>query len=217
MAAAFGPMANLWAALAKALFGVVIVALPVAVWLRQNSDFARGLQSPLAQPVPFSHEHHVSGLGIDCRYCHDTVETAASAGLPPTYTCMTCHSQIWTSAEILEPVRQSLAQNKPLVWRRVTNLPDYAYFNHSIHIAKGVGCASCHGDVAAMPLTWKAKTLTMAFCLDCHSNPSPNLRPKDKIYDTKWKRGAETPPEQTLLAHYKIGNRDLMECSICHR
>jgi hypothetical protein len=217
LAAAFGPAANLWAAITLALAGSAIVAVLAGAWLWQTSDYARGMRSALAQPVPFSHEHHVSGLGIDCRYCHDTVEATASAGMPPTYTCMTCHSQIWTNAPILEPVRQSLAHDAPLIWRRVTNLPDYAYFDHSIHIAKGVGCASCHGEVASMPLTWKAKSLTMQFCLDCHKDPGPHLRPKDKIYDTKWRRGPETPAEQTLRAQYGVANRDLTECSICHR
>ncbi|MGJ0509787.1 MAG: cytochrome c3 family protein [Methylocystis sp.] len=217
MGAAFQPAANLWAAIALALGGGVIAAAIVFGWLWQTSDFARGVRSAQAQPVPFSHQHHVSGLGIDCRYCHDTVERAATAGMPPTYTCMTCHSQIWTNARILEPVRQSLAQNKPIVWRRVTDLPDYAYFNHSIHIAKGVGCFSCHGDVAAMPLTWKARTLTMGFCLDCHRDPGPNLRPRDKIFDTTARPRPDPASARTLLAFYHIGSRDLTDCSICHR
>jgi Cytochrome c7 and related cytochrome c len=217
VAGAFKPSANLWTALLLSAGGGVIVAVFVGAWLWQTSDYARNVGLARAQPVPFSHEHHVSGLGIDCRYCHDTVETAASAGMPQTYTCMSCHSQIWTNAEILAPVRQSLAQGMPLEWVRVTDLPDYAYFNHSIHVAKGVGCASCHGDVAAMPLTWKAKTLTMAFCLDCHKDPGPNLRPREKIFDTGWRRGAESPSAEELLRMYRIGDRDLTECSICHR
>ncbi len=123
------------------------------------------------QPVPFSHEHHVSGLGIDCRFCHTSVTTSSNAGLPPTYTCMTCHSQIWTNAQMLAPVRDSLARNEPIHWHRVYDLPDYVFFNHSIHITKGVGCASCHGEVNRMPLTYKAVSLEMTFCIDCHQIP----------------------------------------------
>jgi hypothetical protein len=145
------------------------------------------------------------------------VEVSWNAGLPPTYTCMTCHSQIWTNAELLAPVRQSLADDKPIVWNRITDLPDYVFFNHSIHIAKGVGCSSCHGEVDRMPLTDKAKTLTMGFCLDCHRDPGLQLRPKDQIYNTQWQRNADTPSPAMLMAQYHVGGRVLMDCSICHR
>ena len=130
---------------------------------------------------------------------------------------MTCHSQIWTNADLLAPVRQSLAEDKPLVWGRVNNLPDYVYFNHSIHVAKGVGCQSCHGQVADMPLTDKAETLTMQFCLNCHRNPGPQLRPENAIYNTKWVRPADMPSPAAMLDHYHVPNRTLTDCSICHR
>jgi hypothetical protein len=130
---------------------------------------------------------------------------------------MTCHSQIWTNADLLAPVRQSLADDKPIAWARVNNLPNYVYFNHSIHIAKGVGCSSCHGSVAQMPLTEKAASLTMEFCLDCHREPGPQLRPRDAIYNTKWTRTADTPAPAVLMREYGIPNRTLTDCSICHR
>jgi hypothetical protein len=130
---------------------------------------------------------------------------------------MTCHSQIWTNAALLAPVRRSLADNQPLAWHRINDLPDYVYFNHAIHIAKGVGCASCHGDVQAMPLMQKAKTFTMGFCLDCHRNPGPHLRPKGALFDTGWHRTQDTPPPATLMAQYHVTARNLMDCSICHR
>ncbi|HET6619106.1 MAG TPA: cytochrome c3 family protein [Dongiaceae bacterium] len=217
MPAVFGPRANLVATLA-----VLGLVAPVVVgigwwWSWPRTDYWNHLHWTIAQPVPFSHQHHVGGLGLDCRFCHTSVEVSSNAGLPPTYTCMTCHSQIWTNAALLAPVRQSLAENKPIVWNGVTNLPDYVYFNHSIHIAKGVGCSSCHGDVARMPLMYKAKSLTMQFCVDCHSNPGPRLRPKDQIYNTQWHRTADTPAPDTLLAEYRIGGRTLTDCSICHR
>jgi hypothetical protein len=180
-------------------------------------DYVRHTNWTVEQPVPFSHQHHVAGLGIDCRFCHVTVETSATAGIPPTYTCMTCHSQLWTNASILAPVRESLANNTPLVWHRITDLPDYVYFNHHIHIAKGVGCESCHGAVQDMALTQKARTLTMGFCLDCHHDPGPNLRPKSAIFDTDWHRAPDTPSAAQLLAQYHVPNRNLTDCSICHR
>jgi len=217
MAAIFGPAANLAAKVTLVLLALLVIAGCAAWWLWPQTDYSTHVRTVLEQPVAFSHQHHVAGLGVDCRFCHTSVEVSASAGLPPTYTCMTCHSQIWTNAALLAPVRASLANHTPLVWHRVTDLPDYVYFNHSIHIAKGVGCSSCHGEVDRMPLTYKAKTLTMGFCLDCHRDPGPQLRPKDQIYNTQWQRSADTPPPATLLAQYHVGGRALTDCSICHR
>jgi len=213
----FGPSANLMMTLAL-LGGLVLGVGGVGWWwLWPRTEYVRHTLWPVEQPVPFSHEHHVAGLGIDCRFCHSAVEVSSSAGLPPTYTCMTCHSQVWTNAAVLAPVRQSLATGTPIVWNRVNDLPDYVYFNHSIHIAKGVGCASCHGEVDRMALSNKAQSLTMQFCLDCHRDPGPRLRPKDQIYNTEWRRSADTPSPQALLAQYHVGGRLLTDCSICHR
>jgi hypothetical protein len=217
MAAIFGPAANL---ASKVVLVVAAGAVCLGIlfwWYWPNSDYARHVGAMVEQPVPFSHQHHVAGLGIDCRFCHSSVEVSANAGMPPTYTCMTCHSQIWTNAALLAPVRESLAGNTPIAWRRVTDLPDYVYFNHSIHIAKGVGCESCHGPVETMPLTYKAKALSMQFCLDCHRNPGPNLRPRPALYDTLWHRTPQTPAAATLLAAYHVPDRNLTDCSLCHR
>ena len=217
MAAIFRPRATL-------VGRTILLALPLLVgagvawwWLAPRTDWARHQGFPIDQPVPFSHEHHVAGLGIDCRFCHTSVEVSARAGLPPTWTCMTCHSQIWTNAALLAPVRDSLAHDEPIVWGRVNNLPEYVYFNHSIHVNKGVGCASCHGQVDRMPLSWKARSLTMQFCLNCHRNPAPQLRPESAIYDTEWKRTTDTPAPAALAAQYGVPNRTLTDCSICHR
>jgi hypothetical protein len=217
MAAIFGPTANLVAKVA--LLGVAAFCLFGfgAWWLWPYTDYARHERSMVEQPVPFSHQHHVAGLGIDCRFCHTAVEVSSNAGLPPTYTCMTCHSQIWTNAALLAPVRASLSNNTPLTWHRVTDLPDYVYFNHSIHIAKGVGCQSCHGTVETMPLTYKAKSLTMGFCLDCHRDPGAQLRPKAAIYDTDWHRNEDTPSPAALMHLYHVPDRTLTDCSLCHR
>jgi hypothetical protein len=201
------------------IFGAIFVVAALA-WMAmeiQRSPYTTyaGVRKP--QPVPFSHQHHVTGLGIDCRYCHTTVESSNFAGIPATKVCMTCHSQIWTNADLLAPVRQSLAEDKPIVWGRVTNLPDYVFFNHSIHVNKGVGCSSCHGAVAEMPLMAKAATMTMEWCLSCHRNPGPQLRPASEIYNTEWKRTPDTPSAEALLTQYHVGGRNLTECSICHR
>jgi hypothetical protein len=217
MAAIFRPAANLAAKVGLLVMAAVIVGGFIVWWLWPRTDYMRHVRAVVAQPVPFSHQHHVAGLGLDCRFCHTSVETSASAGLPPTTTCMTCHSQIWTNAALLAPVRTSLANNSPIVWHRVTDLPGYVYFNHSIHIAKGVGCESCHGAIDTMALTYKEKTLTMGFCLECHRDPGPNLRPKSALYDTNWKRTAETPSPAALLALYHVPDRTLTDCSLCHR
>jgi hypothetical protein len=168
------------------------------------------------QPIQFSHERHVAGNGIDCRYCHTSVEESAFANIPPTKTCMNCHSQIWATAPILEPVRASFRNNTPLKWTRVHDLPDFVYFNHSIHVKKGVGCATCHGRIDEMPLVYQKSTLMMQWCIDCHRNPAPNLRPRSAVFSVDY-----TPPsDQTelgkrLVAQYQI--QKLTSCSTCHR
>ena len=171
------------------------------------------------QPAPFSHKHHSGELGIDCRYCHQQVEHLATAGIPPTWTCMTCHSQIWKDAPMLDPVRASLEQNKPLVWTRVNRLPDYVYFNHSIHVTKGIGCSSCHGNLKEMQLTSKANVFEMGFCLNCHRNPEKFVRPKSEIFDMAWSPPADQATKgPDLVKTYHIGRPEaLSDCSICHR
>ena len=180
------------------------------------------------QPVPFSHEHHSAGLGIHCNVCHTSVEQSSSAGMPPTKTCMTCHSQIWTNAEVLKPVRESWASGKAIEWNRVHNLPDFVYFNHSIHVAKGVACASCHGQVDRMPLMYQAHSLTMSWCLDCHKAPENYIRPRERVYDMHFdlqaylRETGQQPMSQRdfglkLVEEYDIKKAQLINCSICHR
>jgi hypothetical protein len=168
------------------------------------------------QPVQFSHQHHAGGLGIDCRYCHTTVEIGPSAGIPPTKTCMNCHSQIWTSSPYLEIVRASYRDDKPLHWERVHDLPDFVYFNHSVHVKKGVGCATCHGRVDHMPLMLQHATLQMSWCLDCHRHPEQYVRPRSAVFQMDY----EAPSNQVelgrrLVKEYKI--QSLTSCSTCHR
>ena len=213
----FTPAADTWMRAALVLTGLAVLSALFWWWLWPRTDWSRRTDFVLEQPVPFSHEHHVGGLGINCLMCHNTVLAGAQAGLPPTHTCMTCHSQIWTNAQILAPVRESFATNTPIAWNRVYNLPNYVYFNHSIHVAKGVGCSSCHGAVDRMRLVQKASSLTMSFCLDCHRDPGPQLRPPDQIFNTEWRRTPQTPSPADLVAFYHIGKRDILECSTCHR
>ncbi|MHC5543124.1 cytochrome c3 family protein [Singulisphaera rosea] len=169
------------------------------------------------QPIPFSHEHHTTGLGIDCRYCHTSVETSKFAGIPPTETCMSCHSQIWVDSPMLEPVRASMRNNTPIQWARVHELPDYAYFNHSIHVNKGVGCASCHGRVDKMSLTMKTEPMTMAWCLNCHREPERHLRPQKEIFNLAWAAEDQKTLGKDLVKKNHIPVDRLTNCYVCHR
>lgn len=187
-------------------------------WDWYRSGYFTNVHVPVEQPIPFSHEHHVNGLGISCGYCHTTAENAAFAGIPPTHTCMTCHSQIWTGAQMLEPVRTSYRTQQPLEWVRVHDLPDFAYFNHSIHVNKGMACQVCHGDVNRMPLTWKQSTLHMAWCLDCHRTPEKYIRPVEEMYNFDYRPpGDQIAFGKELVKKYDVRVKQLTDCSICHR
>ena len=168
------------------------------------------------QPIQFSHERHVAGNGIDCRYCHTSVEDSPFAGIPPTRTCMNCHSQIFSTSPFLEPVRQSFRSDQSIQWTRVHDLPDFVYFNHSIHLHKGIGCTTCHGQVDRMPLMWQEKSLQMEWCIDCHRNPERYVRPRDAVFSVDY----TPPPDQLelgrrLVAEYQI--QKLTSCSTSHR
>jgi hypothetical protein len=199
-----------------AVLVVPFVAIGCAYWL-SASEYITGRTQTTDQPVPFSHQHHVGGLGLDCRYCHGGVESSPVAGVPPTHTCMTCHSQLYTQAAMLAPVRESLADDAPIRWNKVNRLPDYVYFDHSIHIAKGVACTTCHGDVSSMPLMRQSSALTMGWCLDCHRNPAPNLGRVNDVFDPTWKLSDDRSMRDAMLAHPRIDNKHLTDCSVCHR
>ena len=182
MAQIFPPSTNTFAKVT--IFGAVFFLAGLAwVWGEfSRSSYVTEVNVVRNQVVPFSHDHHVSGLGIDCRYCHTSVEKSSFAGIPATEICMGCHSQIWRSSPMLEPVRASYRTGEPLRWTRVYDLPDFVYFDHSIHVAKGVGCESCHGRVDQMPLVRKASSLHMEWCLECHREPQKFVRAKDEIF-----------------------------------
>jgi hypothetical protein len=194
------------------LGGWIVFALMRSSWATRQNEFVE-------QPIQFSHAHHAGGMGLDCRYCHTSVETSSFAGIPPTRTCMNCHSQIWNTAPILEPVRASFRDNRNLTWIRVNDLPDFVYFNHQIHVRQGVGCVTCHGRVDQMPLTYQAAPLLMEWCLDCHRAPEKYLRPREQVFNMAY----EPPANQIefgldLKQKYGISSREHMtSCSVCHR
>ena len=215
----FSPGANTW-------FRTILIAVPLvlggavlAIYRLNYSSYATQVGVPVDQPVAFSHQHHVAGMGLDCRYCHTSVEKSAFAGMPSTQTCMTCHSQIWTEAPVLEVVRQSLAISMPIHWTRVHQLADYVYFDHSIHVRKGAGCVSCHGSVDQMPITWKQQTLQMGWCVECHRHPEDALRPVAEVFNLNWKpAGNEQAQGMRLPEHPHLrSTQELTDCTTCHR
>jgi len=200
------------------IFGALFIVGGL-IWLAMvisRSSYSTGAHVFRRQPVQFSHMHHVQQMGIDCRYCHTAVETSQYAGIPPTATCMNCHSQIWATSPYLEPVRASYREDRSLEWLRVHDLPDFTYFNHSVHVKKGIGCETCHGRVDEMPLMLQENSLQMEWCLDCHRNPEKYVRPLSEIYTMGYR-----PPEPQavlgpkLVQEYGINART--SCSTCHR
>jgi len=201
----------------SALFlGALALTLTVAI---ARTPYATGENVIHEQPVQFSHKHHVGDDGIDCRYCHTSVETSAVAGIPPTKTCMNCHSLLFADSPYLEPVRESYRTGKSIEWVKVHRLPDFVYFNHSIHVNKGVGCATCHGQINQMPLVWQASPLLMQWCLDCHRNTEQYLRPRDQVFNMDWRAPAnQLALGQQLAKQYEIRSvAELTSCSTCHR
>jgi Cytochrome c7 and related cytochrome c len=228
----FNPSAN--SVFRLVLVGSVVLGMAL-FWffeMMQRSSYYTDRAVVRSQPIPFSHEHHVGGLGIDCRYCHTSVEVSSFAGMPPSKTCMNCHAQIWTNAEMLQPVRASYQTGTPLRWTRVNNLPDYVYFDHSIHIHKGVGCSDCHGPVDRMPLMYPAASLQMEWCLNCHREPEKFLRPRSQVFNMRYSRPTTRFPvvmdgkaftDQLTLGNYLKSKyylrsaQDIISCSTCHR
>jgi hypothetical protein len=196
--------------------GVLISGGFLAAYIAYDSPYFNHVGEARPQPVQFSHKHHVGDDGIDCRYCHTSVETSAFAGIPSTHVCMTCHSQVWSDSPYLAAVRESYQNNTPLEWVRVHDLPDYVYFNHSIHVNKGVACIMCHGRVDQMPLVWREKSLEMKWCLSCHRSPEMFVRPREQVFSMTW-----NPPQdqlamgRRLVKEYRI--QKLTDCYTCHR
>jgi hypothetical protein len=200
------------------LFGVLslVGSLILIAMVLGRSSYVTRANEFIEQPIQFSHLHHVTDDGIDCRYCHTSVETSAFAGIPPTKTCMNCHSQLFATEPILEPVRASFRNDTPLHWVRVHDLPDFVYFNHSIHVKKGMGCETCHGRVDQMPLMEQVNTLQMDWCINCHRNPEQYVRPRSEITTM----GYRPPVPQSVIGPQLVkeyGINSLTSCSTCHR
>jgi len=207
--------------LSKLTIYALVLSVAFAVWMAiyiYNSSYVTGVRVAPEQPVQFSHKHHVGDDGIDCRYCHTTVEISGFAGIPSTEICMTCHSELWKNSPILEPVRASYQTGESIRWRRVHRVPDFVYFDHSIHVSKGIGCSFCHGAVDAMPLIWPTSTLRMAWCLGCHREPHKYIRPRDQVFNLHW-----TPPANQselgskLVKEYNVATTRMTDCFTCHR
>ena len=198
---------------------LLLASLGGVIYVLYRSPYVTAAETTYLQPIPFSHQHHVGVLGFDCRYCHTSVEESSFAGIPPTKTCMNCHSQVWVGSTMLEPVRESYRTGEPLQWQRVHNLQQFAYFDHSIHVRRGIGCATCHGRVDQMPLMRQTSSLLMEWCLDCHRRPERYLRPREEVFNMAW----EPPGDQiakglALVKEYGIRDtRFLTSCSTCHR
>ncbi len=232
MAQFFPHSANAWAKSSIVLGAVLLGALGLMGDRLQRSPYVTRQGIAPEQPVPFSHQHHAAGLGIDCRYCHTSVENSSFAGIPPTKTCMNCHSQVWTNAPMLEPVRASYRDNKSLVWTRVHDLPDFVYFSHEIHVNKGVGCKSCHGPVDEMPLMYQQNSLQMEWCLDCHRDVESVLRPREEVFNMAYQPPSSAKPVmfdgKSYTKQAELGKAikekyhlrttlELTSCETCHR
>lgn len=244
MANIFRPVANIGAKITLICGAILPLGTILTMSQFTRSPYVTKVNIPYEQPVPFSHEHHVTELGIDCRYCHSTVEKSAFVSYPPTHTCMSCHSQVWTNSPLLEPVRESYTKNVPLKWTVLNKVPDFVYFNHSIHINRGVSCNNCHGPIQAMQIVYKGQAFQMRWCLDCHRNPENYVGPQENV----WKlyqdiqRGQQangeplTAEEESLkngkqyerndeekakgrewVKKYHIKTEQLTDCSVCHR
>jgi hypothetical protein len=196
-----------------ALVSIVLVPVLLMTWVR--TPVVRGEKKPIIQPVDFDHRHHVRDDGIACSYCHYEAERSPYAGVPPTSLCMNCHSQIWNAADLLAPVRESYFNGLPLVWQRIYSVPDFVFFNHAIHVNRGVGCVTCHGRVDLMPSVYRVQSLTMGWCLDCHRNPAPHLRPLDEVQNLEWE--SKDQPEIARRLIRELGIKPPTDCWGCHR
>ncbi|MGH8165080.1 MAG: cytochrome c3 family protein, partial [Rhodanobacteraceae bacterium] len=192
------------------LAAVVFAVCAIFLW-RAEMAYPAGVHDALEQPVPFSHKHHVGDDGIDCRYCHTSVEQSKFAGIPPLSTCMTCHSQLYTDQPPLAPLIAAFRSGIPLHWKRLYKLPDFVYFNHSIHIAKGIGCASCHGEVDKMPLMERQEPLTMQWCLGCHRDPEQYIRPRDEVFNLHWHATDQLALGTRLVREYHIDTQRMTD------
>jgi hypothetical protein len=212
----FRPKHNTLAQISLFVAAAGAAGVPLGLMLYARTPYARGMQDPVEQPIQFDHRHHTRDEGIDCRYCHNTVDRSPAAGIPATQLCLNCHSQVWNKSPLLEPVRESFFKNTPIKWNRVYQVPEFVYFNHSIHVNKGVGCVSCHGRVDQQPAVEKATPLTMGWCLECHRRPEANIRPLEEVTNMEWQPQGD-PEEAGRLQAAKNNVHTRTSCTTCHR
>lgn len=220
----FSPRANARFRLGLMLVAGILAAAAALAFTLARSDRAWGVGRAAPQPIPFSHALHAGGLGLDCRYCHATVERAAEAGMPTAELCLGCHSRVWTGAAVLAPLEDSLALGAPIEWRSVHRLPEHARFHHAVHLQSGVACETCHGQVWTMPQTVKTRPMSMGWCLDCHRAPEAQQRPQESVFDRDWSGSAPDPTghrpggtEALRVRHFGVEILPLTRCSVCHR
>jgi hypothetical protein len=216
MASLFRPKHNTLAKLSLLILAGGATAGVGGLLFYVRSPIARGMQDPIEQPIQFDHRHHTRDEGIDCRFCHSTVDRSPHAGIPATQLCLNCHSQIWNQSPLLDPVRRSFIEGTPIVWKKVNDLPDFVYFNHSIHVSKGVGCVTCHGRIDQMAAVEKAEPLTMSWCLNCHRNPEKNIRPVEEVTNMAWR--PEGDPAEAGKQYAELNQvHTRTSCTTCHR
>ena len=213
----FGPWINPVAKWGPPLLVLVSMIALTATAAGYRSTFETSVGDAAPQPIPFSHKHHVKGLGLDCRFCHTRVDHDAFAGMPDTKTCMGCHSRIWPTAPVLEPLRQSWKTGRPIAWARLNELPDHVYFHHAAHVRKGIGCVTCHGNVSEMPLTVRTRRFYMYECLDCHNAPEQHLRPLSEIFNESWEAPNQAALGAQLKHDFRINTNRIVQCNACHR
>ncbi|WP_373047317.1 cytochrome c3 family protein [Vulgatibacter sp.] len=198
------------------LGAVGLLGVPIALMTWVRTPYSTDRLAPVEQPVQFDHRHHVIDDGIDCLYCHYTAGEAATASVPPTELCMNCHAQIWNESPLLEPVRRSMFTGRPIPWKRVHDLPDFVFFHHAVHVRKGVGCSSCHGQVETMPVVYAVESMSMGWCLDCHRRPEKHLRPPERVTDIAWRPPPDQEAQGRLLAE-RLQVAPPTHCTGCHR
>jgi hypothetical protein len=214
MAPLFPPWSNTAIRIGSALIVLAVSGAILSLFIWVRTPWRRKEFEPVAQPVEFDHRHHTEDDGIDCRYCHNTVDKAANAGIPSTEKCMGCHDQVWNQSPMLEPVRSSYFSNLPIPWNRVHDLPDFVYFNHSVHVLHGVACVTCHGRVDTMARVYQVETLTMDWCLDCHRSPETRLRPLAEVTNMSYRAPDR---EVSIQVARELSVKPLTYCSACHR
>jgi hypothetical protein len=220
MSALFPPWSDTLFRICLVTAAAGVLAIPVSMMLAVRTPYATKQDDPVSQPVAFDHRHHVRDDGIDCLYCHYEAERSKYAAVPPTAVCMNCHSQVWEQAQRLAPVRDSWFKDEPLRWQRVHQLPEFVYFDHSAHVSHGVGCVECHGRVDLMGQVYAVAPLTMQWCLDCHTNPAPHLRPQNEITNMEWRpesagRGSAREVGESIMRERHVDPP--ISCTGCHR